>query len=313
MATVFTGSTSAAGSGQMSNQVITAYERAARFALRDEAVWDQFAKVKPGNLTNPGTPVSFEFWNDMTEATTPLSEVTDVDPVGLSDTQVTITPAEYGNAVLKTIRLMTDTFLVGWDADVANLVNENMVKSIDTLARVAVDAATNITTIDGGATASLTAGDVLTAAAIRQRHAQLRRANARPWFGELFAAVISPEVAYDVKVETGDAGWLVPAAYVDTQRIYTNEIGTWGGFKFLESNRTLLTVDGGSSADVHNSYFFGQEFLAKAEAIAPRIVQGPITDTLMRFRPIGWHAYLAYKVLRQATVRVITSSATIQN
>jgi len=312
MADVFTGATTAAGSGQLANQILTAYERSARFALRDEAIWDQFAKVKPGNLTNPGNPVQFHFWNDMPVDTTPISEVTDVDAVGLSDTTVTISPAEYGRAVLKTLRIMTDDFLVGWDADVANLVNENMVKTVDLLARDAVDSASNTTTVTGGASSSLTAANVLTASLIRQQHARLVRANVSPWFGDKYAAILSPEVGYDLKSETGDAGWLVPAAYVDTARIYNNEIGIWGGFKFIESNRTKLAIDGGNgSADVHSSYFFGQEFLAKAESIAPRIVMGPVTDRLMRFRPIGWHAYLGYGILRQPAVRILVSSSSI--
>jgi hypothetical protein len=57
MADIFTGGSSAAGSGQLTNQVLTAYQRSAYFALRSQVVFDQFAKVKPGDLTSPGNPV----------------------------------------------------------------------------------------------------------------------------------------------------------------------------------------------------------------------------------------------------------------
>ena len=99
MANIFTGATADAGSGQLSNQVLTAYDRVSFFALRNETVWDQFAKVKPGNLTSPGNPVSFLFWSDLSAATTALDETVDVDAVGLSDSTVTVTPNEYGKLI----------------------------------------------------------------------------------------------------------------------------------------------------------------------------------------------------------------------
>lgn len=309
---VFTGATSAAGTGQLSNQVLTAYSKSAMFALRDDMLFEQFAKEKPGDLTNPGTPVTFTFWSDIAVTTTPLSEVVDVDAVGLSDSQVTVTPAEYGKAVLKTIRIMVDDFLVGWDADVANLINQNMVETIDVLAREALDGSTNITTIDAGAESSLTALDKITAASIRRRAKTLKKANAVPWFGDKYACVIAPDVAYDLQSETGEAGWLLPAAYVDTARIYNGELGTWAGFKFVETNRGRLNVDGGSTTvDTYYTYFLGQECLAKATSIPPHIVLGPVTDKLRRFQPLGWHTYIGFDTLRQASVQILITASSI--
>lgn len=311
MADVFTGATSDAGSGQLTNQVLTAYQRRALFALRDELIFDQFATVRPGNLTSPGTPVQFLIWADLSTATTPLSETVDVDAVGLSDSTVTITPKEYGNAVLKTVRIMTDNYLLSWDADVANILSWNMVETIDELARTALDAASNKTYSNAGGEGAITATDVITAAAVRQRHAELRRDNARPISGMQYTCVIAPEVAYDLKQETGDAGWLVPAAYVDTERIYNNELGTFGGFRFIESNRGKINVDGGNgTVDTYSTYFLGADGFGKAESIAPHIVAGPITDKLMRFQPLGWYMYVGWGIIREEPIRVhITASS----
>jgi N4-gp56 family major capsid protein len=307
MADVFTGATSAAGSGQLTNQVLTAYQRSALFALRDELIFDQFSRYRPGNLTNPGTPISFLFWSDLATATTPLSEVVDVDAVGLSDSTKTLTPAEYGNAVLMTLRIRLDNYLIGWDADVSDIVNRNMVETIDELARTELDNATNADTADGGAVGALTA-----TALIRTKHAELRADNVRPMDGTLYTCLIHPETAYDLKTETGDQSWLVPAAYVDTARIYNNEIGTFAGFKFVESNRGELLVDGGAStADVYRTYFLGQDALAKGESVPPHIVMGPVTDKLMRFQPLGWHTYVGWKILREEGIRTLQTVSTI--
>lgn len=312
MADVYTGASADAGAGQMTNQVLTAYQRSAWFALRDELLFDQFSRVRPGNLTSPGSPISFLFWSDLATATTPLNEITDVDSVGLSDSTRTLTPAEYGNAVLMTIRIRVDNYLIGWDADVSDIINRNMVETIDELARDELDNATNADTADGGAVGSLTVADVITAAHVRQKQAELRADNVRPMDGMLYTAVIHPETAYDLKTETGDQSWLVPAAYVDTARIYNNEIGTFGGFKFIESNRGELLVDGGATnEDVYRTYFLGADALAKGESIPAHIVMGPVTDKLMRFQPLGWHAYVGWKIMREASVRTLQTVSTI--
>jgi len=314
MADVFTGATSAASTGQLSNQVLTAYQRSAFFALREGVVFDQFAKVKPGNVTSPGNPVSFLFWSDMSQATTALTETVDVDAVALSDSLVTVTPAEYGNAVLLTIRIQTDDFLIGFDADVANLLNYNLVDTIDTLARTAADGGTNVYFADGATTVtSVVAADDLTVAYVRQQRAALRKASVMPWDGQSYAGIIHPDVAYDLKGETGDGSWSNTAVYNEEgKRIWNDEIGTFANIRFMESPRALLTADGASgTVDAYTTYFFGQEFLAKAESIPPHMVLGPVTDKLRRFQPLGWHAYVGWDTLREAALRRVVSASTI--
>jgi N4-gp56 family major capsid protein len=310
MASVFTGATADAGSGQLSNQVLTSYDRVARFALRDMLIWDQFATVKPGNVTSPGTPVTFRFWTDLSPATTPLSEVLDVDAVGLSDSAVSVTPQEYGNAIIKTIRIRVDDYLVGFDADVASLLSWNLVDTVDTLVQAAVDGGSNESLVAASEAATV-AGDVITSSWVRQIRAILRKRNAIP-FGNLFVCVINPDVAYDLKEETGDGAWIAPHQYVDTQNIYNDELGTFGGFRFVENNRTLINTDGGSgTVDTYRTYFLGQQALAKAESIAPHMVMGPVTDKLMRLQPIGWHMYSGWDTFREESLQRLVSSSSI--
>lgn len=63
----------------LTNQIAAAYDVVAYMALRDIPVFDQFATVKGGNLTNAGTPVTFHKWTDIDEQTSALNEVTDVN------------------------------------------------------------------------------------------------------------------------------------------------------------------------------------------------------------------------------------------
>ena len=138
------GSSDGTGVTQLGNQILTAYQQTAFFALREGLVFDQFATVKPGNMTSPGTPISFLLWSDMSVASTALNEGVDVAARSLADSQVTVTPAEYGDAVILTLRLRADDFLIGFDSNVANLLNFGMVNTIDFLAEAAITGGTNV-------------------------------------------------------------------------------------------------------------------------------------------------------------------------
>lgn len=296
----------------LSNQVATSYQRVALFQLRARPAFVQFAKYKPGNLTNPGSPVTFTFWNEMALATTPLSETVDPDAVALGDSQISVTPAEYGNAVLKTIRIQTDTFLVGFDPDVAMLVSRNMVDTIDDLAKTALDGGTGVGYQGQATEGAITATDVLTAASVRQVVATLRANDAEGVEGDNYVAIAHPHVLVDLMGETGDAAWVGPHAYGgDASAIYNGEVGKFAGARFISSSKANLNPDGGSTTtDTYTTYFIGAESLAQAVSIPPHIVIGPVTDKLMRFRPIGWHAYLGFDTLREpALERWISASS----
>ncbi|MHC4278499.1 MAG: N4-gp56 family major capsid protein [Planctomycetota bacterium] len=310
------GSSTGTGVTQLSNQILTAYQQTAFFALREGVVFDQFASVKPGNVTSPGTPVSFLLWSDMTVASTALNEGIDVAARTLSDSTITVTPAEYGDAVILTLRLRADDFLIGFDANVANLLNYGMVNTIDFLAEAAISGGTNVRY--GGlseshtAAANIDATGILAVTRVREARAQLRGASALPWDGSNYGAIIHPDVAFDLKEESGDAGWATTATHSAADRVWNDEIGKFANCRFIETPRALLTADGATATvDAYTTYFFGQQFLAKAETIPPHMVMGPVTDKLKRFQPLGWHFYAGWDTFREAALRRVVSSSSI--
>lgn len=294
-------------SSALADQIVTAYERNAFFALREGEVFNQFATVKPGNLTSPGNPVSFLFYGDLAISTTALGETTDPDAVALSDSLVTVTPAEYGNSVLVTIVARTDSFALGFDPNVANVISWNLVDSLDNIVRIALDAG-GTEVIHAGATAAtdIIATDIISADAVRTEHARLRAASVMPisMGAGTYVAVADPLITFDLKGETGDGAWVAPHQYVDTRAMYSNELGTFGGFQFIESPRVLISADGGSgTVDVYTTYYFGREALAAAVSIAPSIIPGPVIDKFKRFMPLGWYFYAGWGVFRSAALR----------
>src|SRR5687767_8840932 len=110
-----------------------AYDLMAYNALRPELYFDQVATVRPAPGNLPGTSTVFRIIGDLAEATTPLSESTDVDAVSMTDSTVTLTLAEYGNAVLTT-ELARNTAYIPLNPIVADVVGQNAGVSQDTLA-----------------------------------------------------------------------------------------------------------------------------------------------------------------------------------
>jgi hypothetical protein len=87
-----------------------AFDRLAYFALRSELLFDAVADVTPTQQAMPGSTVTFTIFNDLAAATSTLTETSDVDAVALSDSQVSVTLNEYGNAVLTTAALRGTPF-----------------------------------------------------------------------------------------------------------------------------------------------------------------------------------------------------------
>jgi len=300
----------------------TAFDRIAYFALRSELLFDAVADVMPVAQSMPGSAVTFTIFNDIAEATTPLTETSDVSAVAMSDSQVTVTLTEYGNAVSTTAKLRGTSFL-DVDAAAANIVGYNAGISIDSIIREVLAAGTNVIYGGGGATdpssrATVQAEDIIEANDIRKVVAQLRKANAVS-FGGMYMGYIHPDVSYDLRRETGVASWRDPHVYSDPANIYMGEIGAFEGVRFIETPRAKNFEDAGASStvDVYCTHIMGRQALAKAHSLTdgngpfPRVVRGPVTDTLYRFQPIGWYWLGGYGRFREASLRRVESSSSI--
>ena len=298
-----------------------AFDRLAYFALRSELLFDAVADVTPTQQAMPGTQVTFTIFNDLAAATSTLTETSDVDAVALSDSQVSVTLNEYGNAVLTTAALRGTAFL-DVDTVAANVVGYNAGISLDSIVRSVLEAGTNVNYATGGATdptsrVTIAAEDVIAADDLRKVTAELRGDNV-PTFNGMYMGYIHPDVSYDLRSETGAAAWRDPHVYVDTDMIYNGEIGAFEGIRFVETPRAPLFADGGAgTVDAYGTLVMGRQALAKAHSITdgngplPKIVRGPITDSLERFRPIGWYWLGGYGRFREASLRRVESSSSI--
>ena len=317
-----------AGETQLSSVSVdqVAFDRLAYFALRSELLFDQAADVQPVQQAMPGTGVTFTIFADISAATSTLNEVTDVTPVALSDSQVTVTLNEYGNAVVTTAKLRGTAFL-DVDSAAANIIGYNAGDSMDQVVRDVLAAGTNVVYATGGATTpssrvTVQAEDIIHADDVRKVVAQLRGANVATFEGS-YMGFIHPDVSYDFRSNTDVSAWRTPANYVNPEGIYNGEIGKFESVRFIETPRAKVFTDASNgtsttgSIDVYCTHIMGRQALAKAfsstdgNGATPKIVRGNVTDILMRLQPLGWYWLGGYGRFREASLRRIESSSSI--
>ena len=303
-----------------------AFDRLAYFALRSELLFDAAADVMPVAQAMPGSSVKFTIFNDLATKTSTLTEDTDVTPVAMSDSQVEVTLAEYGNAVNTTAKLRGTSFL-DVDSAAANLVGYNAGISVDTVISGVLGAGSNVVYGGGGSTTptsrtEIAADDIIEANDVRKVVAALRKANAVSFNG-MYMGYIHPDVSYDLRRETGVASWRDPHVYSDPAGIYMGEIGAFEGVRFIETPRAPLfenASNGSGTSGTIDSYatlIMGRQALAKAHSIVdgngpfPRVVRGPVVDVLSRFQPVGWYWLGGYARFREASLRRIESASSI--
>lgn len=304
-----------------SNWDTAAYDAYIQKPLRTELFADMLATVKPTNQTHQGASVTFNYKQDLAVATTPLVEGTDITPVAMADTNVTLTLNEYGNGVTTTAKLR-GTAYASVDTEAAETVGRNAGESIDQLIMALMAAGSNVK-YEGARTArnTLVVGDTLKATDVRYAVAKLKGAGAprftRNSAGGAYVGLMHPDVAVDFRSDTGAAAWVSSRQYVDPSDMYNGEVGRFEGVDWIETPRAPLVADAGSPAtvDVYLTLIVGQRALAKVwsrtvSGPVPQTVIGPVVDSLERFHPIGWYWLGAYgRFIENAMWRIESSSS----
>tara|TARA_E500000081_G_C6098912_1_gene336565 strand:+ start:441 stop:1385 length:945 start_codon:yes stop_codon:yes gene_type:complete len=302
----------------LADSVKTAFDQTAYFALRSQPLFEMIADVRSTAQSHNGSGVQFTFYADMAQATSALTEGTDVTAVALTDSAVTVTLAEYGNAVITTAKLRGTSFL-NVDADAANIVGYNMADSMDKIVSDVANAGTNVNYSGGAANrGALTTGDEYNSGDGRKAVAQLRSRNAPGWENGNYMAIIHPDVSYDLRSDNTVTDVIQYQLYQDGAPIRAGSIGTFNGIEYIENPRAGLIADGGNANfDCYQTLIVGRQALAKAFSRAPgfgsdpSIVVGPVTDTLRRFNPIGWYHLVGYGIFRDDCMQRVESISSI--
>jgi N4-gp56 family major capsid protein len=317
MANTYTGTSTISNQTGLTNLVQTAYDRYVEMALRSQPLIRDIADKRPVQQAMPGSSVVFQIYQDLAQASGTLTENVDPDAVAMSNTStVTVTLNEYGNAALLTRKLGLFS-LSDVDPAAADIIAYNMGDSLDAVVMTELRGGSNVRfsrdTTTPTDTDEVEAEDIITADDIRFVVAKLRAGLAVPRQGSLFAAYIHPEVSFDLRKEATGGGFQDLHKYDASENFWPGFIGTFEGAYFIETPRMYSATDGDSSEEVYRTIVVGKQALAEAVAEEPHTIVGPVTDKLMRHRPLGWYGVLGWKRYREAALYRIESASSINS
>ena len=303
------------GTSAVSNLVRTAYDQYVRMALRSIPVMRALADVKPVQQAMPGSSVVFSIYSDLAQATSTLTESSDVSSIALGNpNQITVTLQEYGSAVTTTKKLNMTSFN-DVDTALADIIAYNAADSIDAVVAAVLTGAGSTNIIYGGVTATstntITAAATMRVADIREAVTELRTNKALPRIGELYAAYLHPRQTADLRAETGTGGFQELSKYVDRTPFVAGAVGVIEGAFVVETPRVPFAVNTNSPAvNVYKAVVAGREALAEAQGQDISTVVGPQIDALRRYHTIGWYYFGGFNILRTAALYQIQTAAT---
>jgi N4-gp56 family major capsid protein len=231
--------------GNITALVQAAYDQYVRMALRSIPVMRSLADVKPVQQAMPGSSVVFSIYSDLAQATSTLTETSDVSSIALGNpSQVTVTLNEYGSAVTTTKKLNLTSFN-DVDSALADIIAYNAADSIDNVVGQVLSAGTNAIYSNGPSGTAPTSSatvlpvDTMTVADIRNAVVSLRTNKALPRMGELYAAYLHPRQSADLRAETGTGGFQELTKYVERTPFVAGAVGVIEGAFIVETPRVL--------------------------------------------------------------------------
>ena len=229
----------------ISTLVQAAYDQYVRMALRSIPVMRSLADVKPVQQAMPGSSVVFSIYSDLAQATSTLTETSDVSSIALGNpSQVTVTLNEYGSAVTTTKKLNLTSFN-DVDSALADIIAYNAADSIDNVVGQVLSAGTNVLFANGPSGTAPTSSatvlpvDTMTVSEIRNAVVSLRTNKAIPRLGELYAAYLHPRQSADLRAETGTGGFQELTKYVERTPFVAGAVGVIEGAFIVETPRVL--------------------------------------------------------------------------
>jgi len=310
------------GTSAISALVQTAYDQYVRMALRSIPVMRSLADVKPVQQAMPGASVVFSIYSDLAQATSTLTETSDVSSIALGNpSQVSVTLNEYGSAVTTTKKLNLTSFN-DVDSALADVIAYNAADSIDNVVGQVLSTGTNVIYSNGPSGTRPTASDAvlpvdtMTVADIRNAVVSLRTNKALPRMGELYAAYLHPRQSADLRAETGTGGFQELSKYVDRTPFVAGAVGVIEGAFVVETPRVLngLNLAAGITPSVSiTNLAIASGTVTVTTAVAHGLGVGQVvtfTSTVAPFTAVTGAATIA-SVPSTTTFTVVIGSSTV--
>jgi N4-gp56 family major capsid protein len=314
-------SNNTAGFNQLTAEQAEVYQRLLLERLRPELFFMNYGEKNMGMPKNAGDTASWRRWNNLSVATTAITEGVTPDGVNLDVTKISATVKQYGNWTKFTDKIQ----LVGLDntlVETTELMGENAGESLDIVVRDIMAAGTNVQ-YASTATSRVTVSSAMkiTALDILKVRRNLKRSKVKkiktPGGGMGYIWFIHTDVATDL-MQTQE--WKDQNTYVDTKNREEGILGKMYGIYFIEADNAPKYAGAGDlGADVYGNLVIGKgaygvpdvEGSAKPEIIVHKAGSAGTNDPLNQFNTVGWKACLTTLILNQLCLVRFECSATV--
>ena len=302
--------TQTTGSAGLSDEMKTYYSDYLIDNAEPKLVHDQFGQKHP-IPKNGGKTIEFRKYSPLPKMLTPLTEGVTPDGQSLTVTTIEATIQQYGGYITISDVLQL-TAIDNNMMQATKLLGSQAGATLDTITREVLNGGTNVI-YSGGVTSRSAVADTLTVADIKKAARALKVQNADK-IGDSFVAIIHPDVTYDL---TNDPDWKAPHQYVDTDNMYTGEIGKIAGVRFVETTEAKIWASAGSGGkSVYSTLVLAENAYGVTEVeggglrhIVKQLGSAGTSDPLDQRATVGWKAMkVAERLVEQFMVRIESAS-----
>lgn len=203
-------------------------------------VHDQFGQKHP-IPKNGGKTIEFRKYDPLPKLLTPLTEGVTPDGQPISVGNITATIGQYGGYVVLSDMLIL-TAIDNNIVEATKLLGGQAGRTLDTITREELVGGTNVLYSGGVAARHLLVGGqasgntYLKVDDVKKAVRLLKKQNAEKIDGS-YVGIINQDASYDL---TNDPEWQYPHQYVDTENIYSGEIGRIAGVRFVETSEAKI-------------------------------------------------------------------------
>lgn len=304
---VMNATTSATTGNNLSPEMKTFYDKNLIRLAEPYLVHDRFGQEKPIPRGN-GKIIEFRKFSKLPKVLTPLTEGVTPNGQALNVTAIPATVAQYGGYV-KITDMLQLTAIDPIITEATELISQQAGRTLDTITREVVNGGSNVAFANGKtARNAIGAADVLTVKDIQKAVAALKNQDAPMLEGGYYAAIIHPNVAYDLMRDTE---WIDWQKHTSPEHMYNGEIGRIANVVFFESTEAkVFESAGASSANVYSTVIIGKN------AYGVTSIQGGGLETIIKpkeqaggplnqYSTVGWKATkTAERLVEEYMIRI---------
>lgn len=265
----------------------------------------QFAKKRTDLTVNAGSSIEFTKYSSIKKGGK-LTEGVNLDEKAMSNSRVSISVDEYGNAIKvseKAIQLSMHNELQ--EASIA-LANDMALVLDEALMETALSTTNTLYGGNKTTASTLAVGDAFTTKTIKDAVEKLGTNNAPKFEGAYYICIAHP---HQLRQLRDDPNWVDAHKYVDTGvgNLYEGEVGMYEGVRFVETtnvpaNDTLESNEKfGVSIPTWEAVIFGENSYAWAEALPVEMRTKEATD-YGRQHGIAWYAIWGFGLVEEKNI-----------